>query len=100
MNSDHPHNRNRYLHKDPAKRCRCEVCKADNTAYMAKYRLRQKKKKFKERGYSRIPKGYSRLPAHGTYRRYNHRILKCRCDPCKEANTRHKQEWKTKRAKA
>lgn len=33
-------------------------------------------------------------PAHGTSSRYHSRIWKCRCDPCRKANTAHARNLK------
>lgn len=64
-------------------RCRCDPCKAANTAYMEEYRIT-------------LPVEVSELMSpvrHGTHATYSNG---CRCDPCREANTAYIREWRKK----
>ena len=36
------------------------------------------------------------VPPHGTYARYRHGRLPCKCDKCKEANRKYSVEWDKK----
>jgi hypothetical protein len=67
--------------------CRCDVCRAANTALARAQRQRT----YEARGYpvkERPPK-----PDHGSRSRY---VRGCRCEPCTAANTIGTRAWRAK----